>query len=218
MKNTDAKNTKREPAIPTPHLILGLALLCSGGCALPVKEDVPPAGQRIDVVPAGPRTQAEPVLYARDGSVVSGQPAGSVVVTDEPQREIAGSQGTRTYLLELYQSAIEERDNLALEVSGLTASLEKSEAHARELEQKVLELDGQLSERDERLEQQRLASLDLAGRLTTAQIRRLQAEKLLIEAKLDWRRTQAMIEGSATSVSPDDSSPATRGALPGGRE
>lgn len=209
MKNTD---TKKVTTMRIPRLVLGLAALYAGGCALPVKEDAPPAGRSIEVVPAGPRTQAEPVLYARDGSVVSGAPAGGVVVTDQPQREMAGTQGTRTYLLELYQAAIEERDGLALEVTGLTAALEKSQAHARELEQKVLELDGLLSGRDARIEEQRLASLDLAGRLTTAQIRRLQAEKLLIEAKLDWRRTQAMIEGGAEPAAAGDAVRAAHGA------
>lgn len=131
---------------------------------------------------------AAPRLYARDGTLVAGpvdanQPAG-------PQSRELGDGSGRMVLLELYQNVIEERDVLALEVAALRAELEKARATQKSAETEAL---AQVS-RVEALETERTRlaeqALEMAGRLTTAQIRRLQAEKLLLEHKLEAQRAR----------------------------
>jgi len=138
--------------------------------------------------PPGQESTEAPRLYARDGTLVAGpsdaqQPAG-------PQSRELGDGSGRMVLLELYQNVIEERDALALEVSALRAELERSRTTQKGAETEAL---AQVS-RVEALESERarLAAevLELAGRLTTAQIRRLQAEKLLLEHKLEAQRAR----------------------------
>src|SRR5207247_5708476 len=61
-------------------------------------------------------------LFARDGSLVAGEPGA-------PTRDVGAHEGSRVYLLELYQKAVEEKDALGLEVVALRAELER-EKHA----------------------------------------------------------------------------------------
>lgn len=126
-------------------------------------------------------------LYARDGSIVAGTPeqsgAGAHAAPVAP-RELEPSETGRTYILELYQKAIDERDSLRHEVDALNA---QSSANAAQLAQNQVELQT-LRLRVAALEaesQRRLdENIELAARLVTAQIRRLQAEKVLLESRL----------------------------------
>lgn len=132
----------------------------------------------------------EPVLYARDGSVVAGDPPGSITATGEPTRDIASHAGSRMYLLDLYQKAMDEKDALSLEVKGLDATLAREQGQIDALTKERDALSAQLHELQEENQRVTAENADLAARLTTAQIRRLEAEKLLLEARIEWQRAQ----------------------------
>ena len=121
-------------------------------------------------------------LYARDGSVVGD---GAQQDSGTAPRELAPSEGGRMYILELYQKAIDQRDALESELGDMRAELDlareafgKSDNDLLAAEAKIAQITG---------ENRRLLdeNVELAARLTTAQIRRLQVEKLLLETRLD---------------------------------
>ncbi|HUR28563.1 MAG TPA: hypothetical protein VM509_10280 [Planctomycetota bacterium] len=136
------------------------------------------AGAKPQVQKTAPVT-SEAVLYARDGSVVTESPTNAV-----PRREMQGSEGSRTKILELYQRVVEERDRLQLalaeresELSAVKKALETEASRTKELESRASAAvlsSAQLAEQN----------LDLAGRLAQAQIRRLEAEKQWLELSL----------------------------------
>ena len=78
-----------------------------------------------------------------------------------------------------------------------------------EIEARDVRIEGELTTRGEveaELAQLRATNLDLADRLTQAQIRRLQAEKLLLEAKIRWLQTPGDVD--VTAVTPGEAEPA----------
>lgn len=170
--------------------------LCLAGCISPAPTPQPAQrdGYRWSydaetaAMPGDPTTAAPGTgpLRARDGSVVAAQPPGSLAQQEVLQHEMQPTATGRMYLLELYQQAIDERDALELEVSNLSRSVDQMR---REKEQLMRELDGKQAELAG-AEQEIVALLgenqDLAARLATAQIRRLEAEHMLLEAKLEW--------------------------------
>lgn len=177
------------------------AVLLLGACAC--------ATTKGEIVPAQPNSAAaaneagKPLLYARDGSVVANDQPGSITTTGEPTRDVASSAGSRMYLLDLYQKAMDEKDALALEVKGLNAALTQEqsalEAMTKERDSLAAQLQG-LQGENQRVS---LENADLAARLTTAQIRRLEAEKLLLEAQIEWQRAQAAdLDAARKSRSP----------------
>jgi hypothetical protein len=168
----------------TTNTIRTLALaLALGACAVGnrTRTDVPPGP-----VPDAGGAQ---VLYARDGSVVAtdGHPSAQAPA---PGAARAPQEGSRTFMLELYQKAIDEKEALALEIKNLEATLEKSRT---ELASAVKEKE-ELQKKHDALEAERARlqeeNFDLAGRLVTAQIRRLEAEKILLESKIEWQRLE----------------------------
>lgn len=197
--------------------ILVPVLLASfaSGCltASSAEEDSQVPSQEVRHTPWQPaQAQAQVVepgtLFSRrDGSVVEGQSSGSVAV-DEPQRnrEVGEDTGSRMYLLERFQETVEENESLQFEVQGLAAALEKTEARVAELETQLSELQQGYDARGAEVESLKNDNLALAERLTTAQIRRLQAEKLLIEAKLDWEQMRRMTEGELPADLPAEAS------------
>ncbi|MCA8980202.1 MAG: hypothetical protein H6831_11475 [Planctomycetes bacterium] len=163
-----------------------------------------------------PTTQVvEPgTLYARDGSVVGGPKSGSLTINDgQANREVGVDSGSRMYLLERFQETVEENEALQFEIQGLAAALDQAESHAAQLEKDLSELQARFLEEQNRTKKLEADNLALAEHLTTAQIRRLQAEKLLIEAKIDWQRIQRMTEGALTPDLPAEAS-AGRAAEP----
>ncbi len=100
----------------------------------------------------------------------------------------------RLYLLELYQQTIDDKEALEREIGGLTQALDRAyaelEGHKGELEL------ARTSKVDIESEARRLQeeNSDLAARLATAQIRRLEAEKMLLEAKIEWAQFLAKEE------------------------
>jgi chromosome segregation ATPase len=140
------------------------------------------------VVPAAPRAETSAseaaVLYARDGSVVSG--AGPESAAPNHGAEPRGE--SRMQMLDLYQRVASEKDALAKELRELDRALAESraaqDALTRERDEqraRTAALEAELAKSDE-------DKNELAARLTTAQIRRLEAEKLLLETRLALAR------------------------------
>jgi hypothetical protein len=164
------------------------------------------AEPRADPVRA--EAPAQP-LYAWDGGVVDGAPQGRVTAQQGTPRGLETPPASRTHIIELYQQALDERDALAAEVERLRAALDVS---TRTLEERTL--DGQdLATRVAALEEAERASQAenraLAGRLVQAQVRRLEAEKLLLEARIDRERERAAEAARLTTGQPQ------RGPRPG---
>lgn len=165
------------------RILIGAGLCLSlGSCLIdPYTGSQPVTPRDAD----NPWVATDPVLYSRDGTPVPASPSGVITTTAVPARDLSSrDEGTRPYLLELYQASVERNDELQLEVELLTRQLQKSHeehqaetAHAQELEGRVQELQARVAELDAQ-------AVELAARLTTAQIRRLEAEKLLLETTL----------------------------------
>lgn len=163
-------------------------LLLLGLCACVSAKKIPPAEP---IVETAAKAVGEPVLYARDGSVVVGDQPGSITTTGEPTRDVASHAGSRMYLLDLYQKAMDEKDALSIEVKGLNAALAHEQAALEVIAKERDALTAQLRELQSENQRVGAENADLAARLTTAQIRRLEAEKLLLEAQIEWQRAQA---------------------------
>jgi len=146
----------------------------------------------------------EPNLYARDGSVVGGQEPGTVAVSPTTGQNSTTDDGSRWTLLEQYQSVVQDKEELDIEVHALGTALDQSEAREASLRTELAHQKELATQSKERLEALESDNLELASRLTTAQIRRLQSEKLLLEAKLDWKRVQLAIN-APESQTPSDS-------------
>lgn len=136
---------------------------------------------------------AAPTLYGRDGNPVQSAPASE----SDPRHDVAPADGSRMHLLEIYQRTVEEKEALAREVEGLQSAL----THSAET-QSALEKERDAARADvERLQRELAAAktdnADLAGRLVTAQIRRLEAEKLLLETRIDVLRREGAVPASA---------------------
>ena len=177
-----------------PSRLTSLALLAAASaaaCTIPAASV--PAEELGPTQLAGPAVadvaREEPsTLYARDGSIVKQDGSGPIVSPvsgDTPLHDIQRTGEGRMYILELYQNVIEERDNLTLEVSALNTELNRTRTALVEADARISALEANatsLSAEKLSLEEENMA---LAGRLTTAQIRRLQAEKILLEIRLE---------------------------------
>ncbi|MFN0244916.1 MAG: hypothetical protein ACKVWV_18695 [Planctomycetota bacterium] len=140
-----------------------------------------------------PAEPAESVLYARDGSVVTP----NAPATNAPSRDLPTPAGSRMYLLDLYQKAVEEKEALALEVKGLNAALSKEQAQTESVIRERDALHARLQALDDEKKELATENVDLAARLVTAQIRRLESEKALLEWKIDALRSQAASDDAA---------------------
>ena len=167
------------------HLAAILALMPAAACVSAPAFD-PPAETLPPLETEAQSRELEPVLYGRDGRPVEAGDPGGAGGEQEPlsARELAGNQGGRMYILELYQNVIEERDQLALEVETLGGEIERARAALAAADQRIAELEAALATASAENQRQRTENVDLAGRLATAQIRRLQAEKILLELRL----------------------------------
>jgi len=185
-------------ATPTVRSIALSLALCA--CVAPNRTQTDlPAG-------AVPEAGGPQVLYARDGSVVQtdGRPT---TQSGGPAAERLPQEGSRTFMLELYQKAIDEKEALALEIKNLEATLSKSRAELAA----ALKTNEELQQKHDTLETERARlqeeNFELAGRLVTAQIRRLESEKILLESKIEWQRLEE-------KTAPEKGKPATEKQKP----
>ncbi|MBJ02648.1 MAG: hypothetical protein CMK00_07250 [Planctomycetes bacterium] len=152
-------------------------------------ESVPPAEEPGEWTAS---MEGEGPLYGWDGSVVVGEGDGSVSQAPAPlRRETAGAEGSRMYILELYQETVDERDRLRIELESLEGALGRAQALYDDLWSSFEGMQAEQARLKAERESQRAENFDLAARLTTAQIRRLEAEKLLLETRLNWEQTSA---------------------------
>jgi hypothetical protein len=160
------------------------------------------------------------VLYARDGSVVATEAAGAQKAEVTPRvgveaaRELGDRSGTRVYMVELYQKALEDKTALVQQVQALEAELEHSRAACNDGD-KVREglrsqMDALMKERD----QLRADTLDLAARLTTTQLRRLEAEKKLLEMQIEAQRREDADAMPRETIKPAPKTKKTPGEKP----
>lgn len=149
-------------------------LLACASCKTTVDTPAPEgATTRESIVVDGPSR-----LYARDGSVVEQD---GVVVQDAPVRAVGEREGTRTYLLELYQQALDAKDAMGREIEVLQAQLERERGQRDALLAERDAARGKVDELAAKAEALEAEVRDLSGRLVQAQIKRLEAEKLLLE-------------------------------------
>jgi hypothetical protein len=185
--------------------LANLACLATFVCAACFTTRVEPGTPKTsaaakDTTSASATPAVEGVLYARDGTPVTGASKGAARFEAEPKRDLGESEGGRASLLELYTKAVADKTALTDEVTALRATLE-AERKAVQIgvdERTVLrgELTRMLRERDALLAE----SMDLAARLTTAQIARLEAQKTLLELQIDQRMREeaaASVQGSS---------------------
>jgi hypothetical protein len=174
----------------------------------------------LPAAPAPAPTQAsEPPLYAWDGGVVDGAPQGRVAQEEGTPRGLETPPAGRAHIIELYQQVLDERDALASEVEILRKALEETRTA---LDGKTREAQG-LADQVATLEAARTGLMtdnrDLAARLVQAQIRRLEAEKLLLETRIEIERAKseeaalaaAQARGGASRPPAGKTSPAERG-------
>lgn len=140
----------------------------------------------------------EAPLYSWDGGVVDGAPQGRVTAQDGTPRGLETPPAGRMHIIELYQAVLDERDSLATEVERLrkglqetTLALEAKTRATEELSARVAALEASYKELSE-------DNQSIAARLVQAQIRRLEAEKMLLETKLEMERAKA--EEAATAA------------------
>lgn len=152
----------------------------------------------------GPRVTAdtESPLRGWDGSpVVQAQP-GVVTETSGPINPGLESAplggGSRSTLLDRYQEAVERAERLQEMNDDLNVFLTKTEETLRVTDQELTDIKvlvDELSVVKTQVEQQ---NLDLAARLATAQIARLEAERSLLEATIEWRAMNARNNSNAS--------------------
>ena len=177
---------------------LSLGMIGLGACVAPMGAwpdngspsspyGIPTASQSTGLPnPDGKRLlPAEDSIYAWDGGVVDAPKPGSVE-EGTPSHEVQPTEGGRMYILELYQEAIDERDALQLEVTALNASLEQAQNSIDDYATRLARSDAIASSMTAERDRLRQENADLAARVVTAQIRRLESEKLLLESKLEW--------------------------------
>lgn len=183
------------------RILSGLILtgaLCAA-CAQPARRPERAVDDALDAGAGGESSSSWEggKLYARDGSVVGAAPAPQDAAGVAP-RELAPSEGGRMYILERYQKVIDERDALELETRSLQAELDGARASLAGTDRESAALQAQIAQLT--AENKRLLdeNVELAARLTTAQIRRLQVEKILLESRVEeLRAAQAASQSTA---------------------
>jgi len=131
----------------------------------------------------------EPVLYARDGSVVPVDGSARTADLGAPIHGLEPRGESRMQILDLYQRAVGEKDALAKELRELDLTLADARAAQDAAARERDEERARAAALEQELARAREQQNELAARLTTAQIRRLEAEKLLLETRLALARS-----------------------------
>lgn len=185
---------------PTSGLLLLAACAlagCGGGRRAPSILDLSPfgdapAGENINSGASGWEAasyQDDGPLYGWDGSPVgeAGPQAAPPELTPQ-DRALEKSGGSRLVLLELYNQAVEERDGYQLEVEEQNRALEEMRTRHDDLERRFEELSAAFDALEQSKTLLAKENEELAARLATAQIRRLETEKAWLESTLEWEQ------------------------------
>lgn len=134
-----------------------------------------------------PAPGGEAPLYSWDGGVVDGAPQGVSTAQGEP-RGIETPTPGRTHIVELYQQVKDDRDALAEEVELLRKSLEQTTLALEEETRKSDDLSARLAALEVSHREMMEDNQAIAARLVQAQIRRLEAEKMLLETRIELEK------------------------------
>lgn len=146
----------------------------------------------------------QPPLHPRDEGAFDAPEPGFVIENGPfPHDFEDDGTGGRMYLLELYQQALEHSEALEREVAGLTTTLDETYRELDTLQEEVRRANARTEQLEADVTQLAQENMDLGARLATAQIRRLEAEKMLLEAKIEWaeflRQDQLMLTGETST-------------------
>jgi len=178
-------------------------------CSLPpVEEDatteaVSATTPEVTVEPE-PWAPASPAWEQRsfEGVIEPASP-GEVTWSSWPTHESnAEPEGSRMFLLERYQEVVDERDSLAREVMGLNATIDLLSSRITALETDLGQANNTAAARQTEINRLKSENTDLAERLTTAQIARLEAERILLEESIERIQVKTLVEGEQTQTEP----------------
>jgi hypothetical protein len=144
--------------------------------------------------------EGTPVLYGRDGSPVGASPSGAVVESPEGLNSgVDPTGGSRAVLLDLYSKLMTDHDELMADFDAVADENEAATKTMGVQAARIAELERQVATLTQRNGELEASELELAGRLAQAQIGRLEAERALLEASLEWRRMNAANTRTATA-------------------
>ena len=136
---------------------------------------------------------AQSPLYGWDGSPVGSAAPGTVERAEVANdRALEDTGGSRLVLLELYNQAVQERDEYLLEVEAQNRQLELCAGRNAELERRMGELQAAFDALGAKLAALEQENQDLAARLALAQVRRLEAEKAWLESAIAQEEARAL--------------------------
>ena len=108
----------------------------------------------------------------------------------------AEPQGSRMLLVERYQEVVNERESMGREIMGLNAMIGKITA----LESDLGAANRSCAEGQTEIARLKSENTSLAERLTTAQIARLEAERILLEESIERVQVEALIDSAETTT------------------
>ena len=158
-------------------------------------------------------------LYAWDGGVVDGPAQGVTPDKDEPRGLEPPAPG-RTHIIEFYQQVLDERDGLTEEVELLRKSLEQTTLALEQETQKSNDLTARVAALEVGHRELMEDNQAIAARLVQAQIRRLEAEKMLLETRIELEKQKAeeAAQAAAAVRGPAGKSGKTKGEKPVAKE
>jgi hypothetical protein len=108
---------------------------------------------------------------------------GSVRTVEEPLRKIDGAPTGRVWLLEMYQSALKQRDEIAQRAADLARERDAALTRAADAEKARAEFEARNTGLALELKETQAKSLELAQRLAQSELARLETEKTLLESR-----------------------------------
>ena len=199
------------------------ALTVLAACSLPPVEDeatseaVTAETSEVVIIEPEPWAPVTPAWETRsfDGVVEPSEP-GEVTWSNWPQHESeAKPQGSRMFLLERYQEVVDERDGMAREIMGLNAMIESLRGQMDALRVELTATNTTSDERQANIDRLLVENTALAERLTTAQIARLEAERILLEQSIERIQVEALVSGTARTETPSTAETTTAGEAGG---
>jgi len=148
---------------------------------------------------AAPAPGGEAPLYSWDGGVVDGAPQGVSTAKGDPRGLEAPAAG-RTHIVELYQQVKDDRDALAEEVELLRKSLEQTTLALEEETRKSDDLGARVAALEVSHREMMEDNQAIAARLVQAQIRRLEAEKMLLETRIELEKQKEIEAAQAAAA------------------
>ena len=106
------------------------------------------------------------------------------------------------FLLERYQEVVDERDSMAREIMGLNTVIDTMSGEITVLKGDLGAANMTCAERKDEITRLKSENTSLAERLTTAQIARLEAERILLEESIERIQIEALIDGVEATPAP----------------